>query len=83
MLWFTNVDDNYAVAELLPETEQEEKKSSSKSETATEEFLEKALLPSNEMLFPGICSANRFNSEDSLQHVYLDTITPPPNQAVA
>jgi hypothetical protein len=67
------------ISELMMETEQEEKKGGTKAETSMDELFDKAVLSSSEF-FVIIRSSTEIPAvAESLQDVYLDQLTPPPN----
>lgn len=67
------------ISELMMETEQEEKKGGNKAETSMDELFDKAVLSSSEF-FVIIRSSTEIPAvAESLQDVYLDELTPPPN----
>lgn len=69
---------NEPITELLMETE--EKKNSSKAENSVEEELfGKALLPEEFVFITNSTSKEIHAITESLPGVYLDTLTPPPN----
>jgi hypothetical protein len=66
------------IAEMMMDTEQEEKKGN-KAETGIDELLDKAILPPEEFT-PGSKSSRPMPAEQgSLPAIYLDLLTPPPN----
>jgi hypothetical protein len=68
------------ISELLMETEQEEKKGGNKAaETSMDELFDKAVLSSSEFFVIIRSSTEIQGAAESLQDVYLDELTPPPN----
>jgi hypothetical protein len=76
---FSTSFDNEVITELLMDQEKEEKKGNGKTEAGADELFEKAVLPAEDFLLLAIHSTLQSNDTESLQNVYPDTLTPPPN----
>lgn len=71
--------EDIPISELLMDLDQEEKKGSAKTETGPDELFDKAVLPADDLLITQTISTRIRSGAESLQAVYLDTLTPPPN----